>query len=285
VRTSNLSASKLVVGNAMSKDQMIKKSKQQVFFPYKISLVACFAVLSSVGITSNSFGQSSSAYHPGEGIKFHDLSGGSSSSGSNPSVTPGGDSSSSTTASPTSANSSTSSAAVNGSSTTGSSSGATPDATAPGAETGEKGFGSFLKNVVRVGAQVGNVQQNNYGSGQTYSNYGSAPQSYSRPNGGSSLGNYGVQQNYGNRPNYNSSRPDLVQGGNPFPGRHSAYDGAQNQVQISGDPMELVTKNPPFPVDGDIENLFPKELHTKAWGPELRRNGPLNGAEDNTHMF
>jgi hypothetical protein len=284
VRTSNLSASKLVVGNAMSKDQMIKRSKQQVFFPYKISLVACFAVLSSVGITSNSFGQSSSDYHPGEGIKFHDLSGGSSSSGSNPSVTPGVDSSSSTTGSPTSANSSTSSAAVNSSSTAGSSSGATTDATAPGAETGEKGFGSFLKNVVRVGAQVGNVQQNNYGSGQTYSNfgsgqsnsnYGSAPQSYSRPNG-----NYSI-----NRPNYNSSRPDLVQGGNPFPGRHSAYDGAQNQVQISGDPMELVTKNPPFPVDGDIENLFPKELHTKAWGPELRRNGPLNGAEDNTHMF
>jgi hypothetical protein len=76
-----------------------------------------------------------------------------------------------------------------------------------------------------------------------------------------------------------------VQGGNPFPGRQSAFDGAQNQVPINGTPMEILTRKPPGPVDGDLENLMPKEIHTKAFGPEVHRNGPLNGVEDNTHIF
>ena len=278
---------------------MSKNLNRNLFNPGKISLVACFAFLSCVS-SSECLGQSSSDYHPGAGIKFHDLSGGSSaasstpSNPSTPSETFGGNSSSSTTMS-SSSNPSPSPGLVNSSSTTGSSSAANDDALGVGAQSGEKGLGSFLKNVVRAGAQVGNVQLNNYGSGQTYSNfgsgqsnsnYGSSSQSYSRPNASSYSGNDAAQQNYSiNRPNYNSSRPDLVQGGNPFPGRHSGYDGAQNLVQMSGTPMELVSNNPPVSVDGDIENLIPKEIHNKAWGPELHRNGPLNGAEDNTHMF
>ena len=256
---------------------MIKELKRQFSFPKKFSLVAISALFFQASTTSMCFGQSSSDYHPGEGIKFHDLSGGSSSASSSPPVNSGSNSSSSTS----SASAATStSASVNSSATTGSSSGAATDAAAAGSETGEKGLGSFLKNVVRAGAQVGNLQQNNYGSGQSYSNYGNSSQT--RPNQGGYSGNYGV------RPTYNNSRPDSVQGGNPFPGRQNAFNpanGQQNQVQFSGNAMDLVTNNPPGPIDGDLENLIPKEIHTKAYGPELHRNGPLNGAEDNTHLF
>jgi hypothetical protein len=49
--------------------------------------------------------------------------------------------------------------------------------------------------------------------------------------------------------------------------------------QISGDVTTLVTSNMPIAVTGDIDSLFPQELHAKAYGPELKRNAPLNGAE------
>ncbi len=252
----------------------IKNPNLQISSPRKLSVIGCFVALAYIGTTSNCFAQSSSDYHPGAGIKFHDLSGGSNSS------------SSSSPASGGTSTSSSSAAAVNSASSPDSSSGTSGDSASAGTESGEKGLGSFLKNVVRAGAQVGNIQKNNYGSGQSYSNYGSSTQSYSRPNASGYSSNEAMQSNYNaGRPNYSSSRPDLVQGGNPLPRRHSAFDGAQNQVSISGTPMELVTNNPPGPVDGDIENLIPKEIHTKAYGPELHRNGPLNGAEDNTHLF
>jgi hypothetical protein len=161
------------------------------------------------------------------------------------------------------------------SSSSGPPSGAT-SGSAASPESGEKGLGSFLKNVVRAGAQVGNIQPNNYGGGQSpsYGNYGNSSQSYGQS-----------PTNFGGQPNYNTNRPDLVHGGNPYPGRQSAFSGQQNQPRFNGSALELVTNNPPGPVDGDIENLIPKEIHTKAYGPELHRNGPLNGAEDNTHLF
>jgi hypothetical protein len=49
--------------------------------------------------------------------------------------------------------------------------------------------------------------------------------------------------------------------------------------QISGDVTTLVTSNMPIAVTSDIDSLFPQELHAKAYGPELKRNAPLNGAE------
>jgi hypothetical protein len=49
--------------------------------------------------------------------------------------------------------------------------------------------------------------------------------------------------------------------------------------QISGDVTALVTSNMPIAVTSDIDSLFPQELHAKAYGPELKRNAPLNGAE------
>jgi len=266
------------MGKVMSKLLMVKKLKRQFFFSKKFSLVAVTALFFQLSTTSMCFGQSSSDYHPGEGIKFHDITGGSSSASSSPPVNSGSNSSSPTSPAPAASSPSSTSASVNSSATTGSSSGASTDAAAAGSETGEKGFGSFLKNVVRAGAQVGNLQQSNYGSGQSYSNYGNSSQNYARPN-------QGGYSNFGVHPTYNNSRPDAVHSGNPFPGRQSAYDGQQNQVPFSGNPMDLVTNNPPGPIDGDLENLIPKEIHTKAYGIELHRNGPLNGAEDNTHLF
>ena len=61
--------------------------------------------------------------------------------------------------------------------------------------------------------------------------------------------------------------------------------GQPSGPRIGSNIIEFVTSNPPVPMSGDIENLFPSELHAKAYGKELSRNGPMNGAEDNDHLF
>jgi len=271
----------------MSKIYLFDELDKQYFPLCKRPLIVCAVAISLSTFATTCFAQSSSDYHPGAGIKFHDLNSSSSSASSSPSVTSGGGLASSSPSQGGAASSSAPPSSSGSSSLVGASNGSYESITPAAQETGEKGLGSFLKNVVRAGAQVGSVRQsnygsgreNNYGSGQSFGNYGNASQVYSNPGGGSYSGNYGAH------PVYNSSRPDGVQSGNPFPERHSAYDGAQNQARISGTPMELVTNNPPGPVDGDIENLIPKEIHNKAYGPELHRNGPLNGAEDHTHLY
>jgi hypothetical protein len=58
-----------------------------------------------------------------------------------------------------------------------------------------------------------------------------------------------------------------------------------NTPKFSGNAMQFVESDPPVPIDGDIENLLPRELHAKAYGRELHRKGPLNGAQDSQHIF
>jgi hypothetical protein len=63
------------------------------------------------------------------------------------------------------------------------------------------------------------------------------------------------------------------------PGVNQSFRMPERAPQISGNVSALVTSNMPIAVTSDIDSLFPQELHAKAYGPELKRNAPLNGAE------
>lgn len=71
----------------------------------------------------------------------------------------------------------------------------------------------------------------------------------------------------------------------PNVGRAELMQALQTMPRFNGSIIQYVSSDPPYSIDGDIENLLPKELHRKAYGPELHRAGPANGAQDNVHLF
>ena len=144
--------------------------------------------------------------------------------------------------------------------------------------SGEKGLGSFIKQELRSRLNTGaQYQHNNY----PYGNY--------HP------GNYNYQGQYQNVhqnvQGYNSysSQQQPVQYIRQPDGSMKSYgangmEGASVQMpqstpHINGDLVGFVTSNMPVDVSGGVESLIPKELHDKAYGPQLTRFAPLNGAE------
>ena len=143
--------------------------------------------------------------------------------------------------------------------------------------SGERGLGSLFRGVkheLRNSGLLNGVgsQGNQYNNSNTYQ--GGSGSQYASPNwsqGGSQLGN-GAPLNYVRQSDgtYRANGPNIDQ--------HGRYHVQQTAAAPSGDLMQYVS-SPPMAVDGDIENLIPAELHNYAYGKELPRNAPLNGAE------
>lgn len=162
--------------------------------------------------------------------------------------------------------------------------------------SGERGLGSLIRGVKHelrnsglldgVGNQ-GNHYSNSYQSNSnsyqsgsnscqgsdtaTGSGYHSAAPNWSQP--GSSFGN-GAPLNYVHQADgsYRANGPNYDQSG-----RYRVPQAAS--APPSGNLIEYVSNNSPSAVDGDLENLIPRELHNYAYGKELPRNAPMNGAE------
>ncbi|HEY9759178.1 MAG TPA: hypothetical protein V6C97_28730 [Oculatellaceae cyanobacterium] len=118
---------------------------------------------------------------------------------------------------------------------------------------GERGLGSFLKQEFRNQLNSGRLQ--NVQRYNAYPSQQQQPMQYIRQPDGS-MKTYGANG---------------AMGGN--------VQVQQMAPRMTGDALGYVTSNMPVDVSGGVDSLIPRELHQKAYGPELQRSAPLNGAE------
>lgn len=162
----------------------------------------------------------------------------------------------------------------------------TPDTSDQGKHHG--GLSSLFRGVKQ---EIQNANINGNGSSLTNTYVRSSDDSTPGYHfGGSSMTNLGYQKNSsagggsdGNRATNWVRMPDgSYRANGPNAGNTRPSPGMS---KISGNASQIVSSDMPVNIDGDIENMIPRELHAKAYGNELRRNGPLNGAEDNDHLY
>lgn len=143
------------------------------------------------------------------------------------------------------------------------------------AQSSEKGLGSLIRGIKHelksVRTDGGSQFSNGYSAGSQFNNSQAPGYGFSGNSQSGALSNGAL--NYVRMPD-GSYRPN-----GPNVGRAERMRAEASVPRFSGNLVQYVSSDPPAPIDGDIENLFPKELHAKAYGPELRRNAPLNGAE------
>lgn len=144
-------------------------------------------------------------------------------------------------------------AAFSQSSTSSQSVEASSDGSVPSGNTGERGLGSFLKHELRSQLNSGRLQ--NVQRYNAYPSQQQQPMQYIRQPDGS-MKTYGANGAIGGNVQVQQMAP-----------------------RMTGDALGYVTSNMPVDVSGGVDSLIPKELHQKAYGPELQRFAPLNGAE------
>jgi hypothetical protein len=143
------------------------------------------------------------------------------------------------------------------------------------AQQSEKGLGSLVRGIKHelksVRTDGGSQFSNGYSAGSQFNNSQAPGYGFAGNSQSGALSNGAL--NYVRMPD-GSYRPN-----GPNVGRTERMRTEASVPRFSGNLVQYVSSDPPAPIDGDIENLLPKELHAKAYGPELRRNAPLNGAE------
>jgi hypothetical protein len=131
-------------------------------------------------------------------------------------------------------------------------------------------LGSFLKQELRSHLNTGSYQNNHYQSGNYNSdNYQGQYQNVQRYN------SYPTQQGM----QYIRQPDGSMKTYGPNGGIGTTLQMHQPAPRINGDVVGFVTGNMPVDVSGSVDSLMPKELHDKAYGPELQRFAPMNGAE------
>jgi hypothetical protein len=204
-------------------------------------------------------------YKPGQPIKF-----------SSDSTTTTNSSFSGTTYTSPSGSSPTSPTAA---SAGGASSGSAAADSQNGGEAQDRGLGWLMQGVKHEfkstvnGLNNSNRFRNGYSAGPQFQNgYSAGPQFSNNQN--ASMSGLSAPVNYGHMPDgtYRPTRPDAVSN------NEQTYM-PQKAPRMHGDAIGFVTSNMPSPITSNVESLMPRELHAKAYGPELLRNAPLNGAE------
>ncbi len=135
-------------------------------------------------------------------------------------------------------------------------------------QSGQRGLGSLIRGVKN---ELRNSGVLNHAANQFTNGY--------QPGSGFQSGASAGSQFGSNTPLNYVRMPDGTYRANSISGGDSPRLQQSTASAPSGDLIQYVTSDMPMPVGPDVESLIPAELHSKAYGIELHRDAPMNGAE------